>query len=93
MAMAELRKRRKRSDLNREDCLDVFENFAKNVVRLKETSGGIGFANETGAATSPFAPRGHITVAFQVKGSFGTIDPITEAIRVLAGHKLPRKGR
>lgn len=73
-------KRRRRSHLSREDCLVVFERFAKTVQRQAESSGGQVFGN---------APSGQIDVVFRVLGSFGVADDMFEAIRVLAGYKLP----
>jgi hypothetical protein len=75
--------RRKRSHLSRNDCLLALEHFAKRVARNAESSGGSPF--------DEFAPPGHLTVVFLVKGSFGVADDVFEAIRVLAGYKLPRR--
>lgn len=71
--------RRKRSRLSREDCLLVFERFAKIVQREAESSGGAVFG---------MAASGQIDVVFRVQGSFGVADDMFEAIRVLAGYKL-----
>lgn len=76
-------KRRERSDMSRSDCLLAFERFAKRVKRQAESSGGGPFGD--------FAPQGHLTVTFLVPGSFGVADDMFEAIRVLAGHKLPSR--
>lgn len=83
-------KRRKRSELSIDDCLSALEAFAKRVKRFGETSDGsmFGTCNEHGISV---LPQGHINVVFAVEGSFGVGDDLFEAIRVLAGHKLPRK--
>ena len=73
--------RRKRSHMSRADCLLAFERFAKIVKREAEVSGGPTFGD---------LPPGQIDVVFRVVGSFGVADDMWEAIRVLAGHKLPR---
>lgn len=75
--------RRERSRMSRDDCLLALERFSKRVVREAEWTGGQPFYD--------FAPHGHITVTFLVHGSFGVADDIFEAIRVLAGYRLPRK--
>jgi hypothetical protein len=75
--------RRKRSSMSRKDCLMALEYFAKRVARFAESSGGQPF--------DEFAPPGHLSVVFLVQGSFGVSDDLFEAIRVLAGYKLPRK--
>lgn len=77
--------RRRRSHMNRADCLRAFERFAKLVKREAESSGGGPFGDLT--------PAGHLTVTFLVRGSFGVGDDMFEAIRVLAGYKLPRVRR
>jgi hypothetical protein len=82
-ARREKGKRRKRSELTEADCLEVLRGFASRVNRMMESS-------------EPFTPcgdipEGTITIKFQVRGSFGTGDRIFEAIRVMAGHKLPAK--
>lgn len=76
-------KRRKRSDMTEADCLEALREFAPRVNRFMETSNPEPFERD--------APAGTIVVTFQVRGSFGVADPIFEAIRVLAGHKLPAK--
>ena len=83
-------KRRKRSELSRADCLIALESFAKAVQRMGETSDGsmFGRMNQHGISV---LPSGQISVLFAVNGSFGVADDLFEAIRVLAGHKLPRK--
>lgn len=76
-------KRRKRSYMTEADCTEALREFSKVVDRMMETSQG--FAGEA------FAPKGSITVQFQIRGSFGTSINLFEAIRVLGGHKLPAK--
>jgi hypothetical protein len=73
-------KRRKRSHMSRNDCLLAFESFAKLVQRQAESSGGLTFGE---------CPDGQIDVKFRVLGSFGVAEAVFEAVRVLAGHKLP----
>lgn len=82
--------RRKRSEMSRDDCLLALERFAKFVKRQAETSDGgmFGVRNEHGISV---LPRDQIVVTFAVEGSFGVAEELFEAIRVLAGHKLPRK--
>ena len=74
-------KRRRRSHMSRADCLLAFERFAKLVQRQCEGSGSTPFG---------MAPSGQLDVTFRVLGRFGVGDDMFEAIRVLAGHKLPR---
>lgn len=74
--------RRKRSRLSRRDCLAVFESFARTVLRQAESSGALAFSD---------APQGQIDVVFRVVGRFGAADDMFEAVRVLAGYKLPKK--
>jgi hypothetical protein len=75
-------KRRKRSHMSREDCLVAFEKFALRVQRQSESSGGTVLGGE--------APFGQLDVTFRVLGQFGVAEEMFEAVRVLAGHKLPR---
>ena len=60
----------------------MFERFAKIVQREAESSG-----------EGPFGdlPSGQINVTFRVHGTFGVADDMFEAIRVLAGYRLPRR--
>lgn len=78
----EVPKRRKRSHLSERDCLRELRDFAMRVDRMVETSGPF--------LELPFAPHGQIAVKFLVDGGFGTAEGLFEAIRVLAGYKLPR---
>lgn len=74
--------RRERSHLSREDCLAVFERFAKLVQRQAESSASIVFGE---------ADPGQLDVTFRVSGKFGVAGDLFEAIRVLAGHKIVRE--
>jgi len=75
--------RRKRSEMSHDDCLQAMTEFAKRIQRMGESSGGGMFGE--------FAPDGQLGVHFLVNGSFGVSSELFEAVRVLAGHKLPRK--
>ncbi len=74
-------KRRKRSHLTEQDCLACFASFAPKVDRMVAGSHGIN--------PDTFSPVGKVSVCFEVRGGFGVADVLFEAIRVLAGHKLP----
>ena len=76
-------RRRKRSKMSRSDCISALVDFARRVQRQGETSGGGMF--------SDFAPKGCLTVHFEVSGEFGSNDKVFEAVRVLGEHKLPRR--
>lgn len=82
-------KRRKRSELSRQDCLKVFERFAMTIRRFGETSDEGMFALPSGEGCEPMG-QGDINVQLCVKGGFGSADQFFEAIRVLGGFKLPR---
>ena len=84
------RKRRKRSEMSISEAHKAFGQFAAKVERFKETNDGCGWGVFQNGMW--FAPRGQIVVAFLVNGGFGVGDDVFEAVRVLAGHKLPRKG-
>ena len=79
-------KRRKRSHLRRQDCLRVLAEFSKRVKRFGETSAASMFSH--GEIN---LPTGLINVQFCMTGTYGDADAIFEAIRVLAGHKLPAR--
>lgn len=79
----QMRRRRKRSHLTKQDCLGALEVWAGKVQRMMETSEGF--------LTSQNCEPGTIKAAFLLEGNFGTTDDMFEAIRVLAGHKLPAK--
>jgi hypothetical protein len=81
-------KPRKRSIYNRADCLVALEAFSRLVQRFGETSDPSMFRDGENTL-----PTGKINVQFQVEGNYGVAGDLFEAIRVLAGHKLPRKGR
>lgn len=83
-------KRRKRSKLSRDDCLLVLEYFAKKVKRFAITSDGSTFGRVNGHGVSVL-PGGQLNVMLCVEGDYGVADDLFEAIRVLGGHKLPRK--
>jgi hypothetical protein len=79
------RRRRKRSHLSWNDCLPVLEKFAGRVHRMEESSD----VDRWGGGL-PAEPA--LNVIFLVKGGFGVATDLYEAIRVLAGHRLPAKG-
>ncbi len=75
--------RRKRSRLSERDCMKALREFALRVDRMLETSAGL--------PGQQFAPDDRVTVMFQVVGKFGVAADLMEAMRVLAGYKLPRR--
>ncbi len=81
--------RRKRSELSTADCLTVFRDFSRRMVRFGETSDPSMYAHPTHDGLPAMGP-GHINVQVLVRGSFGSNDDFFEAMRVLAGYKLPR---
>lgn len=78
---AEKPKRRKRSDMTRQEALEAFAEFATRINRMCETS--------SGGVFEKFAPNGQIMVQFLVDGKFGDNDRVFEAAMVLGGWKLP----
>lgn len=78
--------RRKRSTLSERDCLKALKEFALRVERMRETSDATAFESEFGSS------GGTIVVQFLAHGRFGSTENLFEAIRVLAGYRLPRKG-
>lgn len=86
IAMTELRKRRKRSEMTVEEARQAFVDFAKAVERFGETSDASMFSNgELNFET------GHINVQFLASGNFGVAEKVFEAIRIFKGVKLPAK--
>ncbi len=65
------------------DAHAAFADFAQLVPRRCETSDASMFRD----GMDP----GCINVVLMARGSFGVSDNLFEAIRVLAGHKLPRR--
>lgn len=82
--------RRKRSELSRQDCLGAVERFAQHVCRFGTTSDASMFSVHNSSGDAPMT-RDQINVQILVQGSFGVADEFFEALRVLAGFKLPRK--
>ena len=78
--------RRKRSHLTEADCLQALAAFAARVKRQKESSESFFHGGEC-------LSQDEITVTFLVAGEFGVAHDLFEAVRVLAGHKLPAKGK
>lgn len=76
-------KRRKRSELNKAECIEAIGSFFRKVERLKTSS-------EDFCHGANDLPKGSVTVTFQVKGGFGVADDMFEAMRVFSGYKLPR---
>ena len=75
--------RRKRSHMTEADCMEALRDFSKRVDRMLTGSHGI--------EPNTSAPEGQVSVCFSVKGGFGVGDDLFEAVRILAGHKLPAK--
>jgi hypothetical protein len=86
----QLPRRRKRSHLSRQDCLVVLESFARKVYRFGESSSASMFQE---GRDDPNLPPDQINVQFAVFGSYGVAADLFEAVRVLAGYKLPRVGK
>lgn len=78
-------KRRKRSEFTREECIKLVGAFAKRVDRWCETSA-------TEAMHSVTEPPALDVVIRVYSAKFGFADNFFEAMRVLAGYKLPCKG-
>lgn len=74
-------KRRKRSHLTIQQCHAALDLIAPKVDRMLVGSHGIEPHTNTAIR--------RICVCLEVRGGFGVADDFFEAIRVLAGHKLP----
>lgn len=86
------KKRRERSELSEEDCMAVFRWIAPKIYRFCETSDPSSFTHPNSSGMRAMTHgSGYVNVQLMVEGSFGTADDFFEAIRVLAGFKLPRK--
>lgn len=86
---ADAKARRERSYLSEADCLEVFRQFSKRIVRFGETSEPSLFCGPSSSG-KPGMARGHLNVQFMARGSFGVASDVFEAFRVLNGYKLPR---
>lgn len=73
--------------MSEQDCLEALRRFAPKIIRWGETS-AVGMFS---GGEHPDVPIGEINVQLLCKGSFGTADELFEAMRVLAGHRLPRR--
>lgn len=64
------------------DAKQVFSQFSKLITRFAETSEPSSFRK---------IEKDELNVMLVVKGNFGVATDLFEAIRVLGGHKLPKK--
>jgi hypothetical protein len=83
-------RRRKRSHMSLDECNLAFADLAKRMRRMGESS-SVGMFYTT-SNPNECAPEGCLTLMVQAKGTFGSNERVFEAMRVLAGYKLPRKG-
>ena len=74
--------RRKRSEFTKKRAVAEVSTFAKRIERWCETSG-----------SGAMRPHDGLDVVIRVGGvpAFGFADNFFEALRVLGGHKLPRR--
>lgn len=82
--------RRKRSTMTEDQARSAACNFLRNVIRMGETSDPSMFCGPS--ISGPALGLEHINVQLMVAGSFGVANDFFEAIRVLAGYKLPSTG-
>lgn len=79
--------RRKRSEMTEDQARDAACKFLAGVIRMGETSDPSLFSGPS--ESGPALGKEHINVQLMVAGSFGVASDFFEAIRVLAGYKLP----
>ena len=82
--------RRTRSRFTEEQARHAAAKFLGGVLRFGETSDPSMFCGPSSEGKPPMG-LDHINVQLMVPGSFGVADDFFEAIRVIAGYKLPAK--
>lgn len=80
--------RRKRSEMTEDQARDAACKFLAGVIRMGETSDPSIFSGPNSEGKPAMGPN-QINVQLMVAGSFGVASDFFEAIRVLAGYKLP----